>query len=112
VSADNVIPFPGAAEPPKPTPLADSMRQLAFGFQLQTGQEATHILLPRKALRSEVKPWVEQLCAEVEGLGKPHHVFDRIVSTPDGETSCIFCDLQVAMYDGSDVIVGRADVLH
>lgn len=108
---DNVIPFPGPAEAPKPTPLADAMRQLALGFQLQSGQEATHILLPRKALRSEVKPWVEQLCAEEPTLGQPHHVFDRIVSTPDGEPMCLFAGLLVAMYDGQELIVGRADAL-
>lgn len=110
MSDGNVIQFPGAAPAPKPTPLADQMKQLAFGFQLQTGKEATHIMLPRKALRSEVKPWVEALCAEVE-VGKPHDVFDRIVSTPDGETSCLFVDLQVVMYDGQQLIVGRADAL-
>jgi hypothetical protein len=107
VTAD-IIPFPQA---PRHTPLADSMRQLAFGFQLQTGQEATHILLPRKALRSEVKPWVEQLCAEEPEIGPPHRVFDRIVSTEDGDPVCTFAGLLVAMYDGSSVIVGRADAL-
>lgn len=103
----NVIPLP--IVPRRPTPLADAMRSLAFEFKLRTGAEATHILLPRKALRSEVRPWVEQLCAEEPEIGKPHVVFDRIVSTDDGEPSCEFADLAVAMYDGQQVIVGRID---
>lgn len=92
-------------------PLAAAMRQLAFGFKLQTGQEATHILLPRKSLRSEVIPFVEALCREEPAIGKPHVAFDRMVSTPDGEPIAEFCGLTMMMYDGRDVVVGRADGL-
>lgn len=91
------------------TPLADAMRRLAFEFKLRSGEDATHILLPKKALRSEVKPFIEALCAET-GAGHPPRVFDRIVNG-EGE-QCSFCDMVIAMYDGSHVVVGRADPVH
>lgn len=100
----DILQFPSQ----RPTPLADTMRQLAYGFMLQTGQEATHILLPRRALRSEVKPFVEALCAEEPDAGKPPYVFDRIVNGDEDEP-CEFAGLIIRMYDGEQVIVGRAD---
>lgn len=108
----NVVPI--GIVPRRPTPLADAMRSLAFEFKLRSGQEATHIMLPRRALKSEVKPFIEALVREEPEASdappdkKAAHVFDLIVN--EG-AECEFADLHIVMYDGEQLVVGRADGL-
>jgi hypothetical protein len=82
-------------------PLAESIDRLAYQCLLQTGQPATHILLPKKS-PSEIKAFVRALCDEIEGIGSEPEVFARFM---DGQTAQ-FRDLTIALYDGSQLIVG------
>ena len=84
-------------------PLAKQIESLAFEYRLRTGQEATHILLPRKS-PSQVKAFIEALVAEEQQIGSAPFVFDCLWRQ---EREAHFCGLQVVVADNcSDVIVG------
>lgn len=87
------------------SPLCESIDQLAFACRL-SGKEPTHILLPRKS-PSEVKDFVEALCDEISGIGRPQEVFARFM---DGQTAQ-FRNLTISLYDGTQLIVGGEDAL-
>lgn len=90
-------------------PLAKQIDQLAFQFMLQHGgQPATHILLPLRS-RSEIKDFTEALCDEIEGIGSRPQVFDRFIRAKPGEKIADYRDLEIQVYDGDALIVGRAD---
>ena len=107
---DNIVPFPDR-EPPRPRPLAQSIESLKFSFRLQSGGvDATHFFLPRKSLRSEVRPFIVMLCAEEDVGMSAARLFDRIVNSD--ESVCGFVGLAIEMYDGSEVIIGTHEMLH
>lgn len=81
---------------------------MAYEYLLKTGQEATHILLPKRS-PSIIKEFVEALCAEVPEVGDPPFVFDCFVRQ---ERPAEFRGLQVVVYDGGDLIVGGERHLH
>lgn len=89
-------------------PLAREIDSLAYEYLLKTGQKASHILLPKRS-PSIVKEFVEALCAEVPAAGSPPFVFDCFMRQG---REAEFRGLQIAVYDGNDLIVGGERHLH
>jgi hypothetical protein len=88
--------------------LSRQIDMLAFQFQLEHAMPATHILLPKKS-PSEIKAFVEALCDEIDGLGSRPVVYERFISAEPFTHIADFRDLEIMLYDGSQLIVGRAD---